>query len=97
MALPGVGDLGEDPNICYRAMDFVLEVEGQLSESVYWAGADLLEVEVDLLLFDTTSTYFETERADPPPGQGQGPTAEQVLPDRLDDNDDEGLGAPICA
>ena len=44
--LPGVGDLGEDPNVCYRAMDFLLEVEDQLSEAVYWATADLLDLEL---------------------------------------------------
>lgn len=33
---------------------------------MYWATATLLDLEVDLLFFDTTSTYFETEAADPP-------------------------------
>jgi len=33
---------------------------------VYWATATLLNLEVDLLFFDTTSTYFETDEADPP-------------------------------
>ena len=65
--LPGVGELGDDPNVCYRAMDFLLEVEDTLAESVYWATADLLDLEVDLLLFDTTSTYFEIEDEDPAP------------------------------
>ena len=65
--LPDVGDLGEDPNVCYRAMDFLLEVEDTLAESVYWATADLLDLEVDLLLFDTTSTYWQIEREDPAP------------------------------
>ena len=82
--LPGVGDLGDDPNVCYRAMDWLLEIEDQLAESVYWATADLLDLEVDLLLFDTTSTYWQTDRADPGDGDGDGPTAEQVLPDHLD-------------
>ena len=65
--LPGVGDLGTDPNVCYRAMDFLLEVEDQLAEQVYWATADLLDLEVDLLLFDTTSTYWQIEQEDPTP------------------------------
>jgi hypothetical protein len=83
--LPGVDDLGEDPNVCYRAMDWLLEIEEQLAEQVYWAVADLLDLEVDLLLFDTTSTYFETDRADPAPdADGEGPTAEQHLPDHSD-------------
>jgi hypothetical protein len=83
--LPGVGDLGDDPNICYRAMDFLLEIEDELAEQVYWAVADLLDLEVDLLLFDTTSTYWETDRADAAPGEDAGPTVEQALPDDGDD------------
>jgi hypothetical protein len=83
--LPGIADLGDDPNVCYRAMDFLLEIEDELAEQVYWAVADLLDLEVDLLLFDTTSTYWETDRADPAAGEDAGPTAEQTLPD--DDED----------
>ena len=47
-------------------MDWLLECETELAESVYWATADLLNLEVDLLFFDTTSTYFETPTADQP-------------------------------
>jgi transposase len=49
-------------------MDKLLEVEEDLAEAVYWSVADLLNLEVDLLFFDTTSTYFETETADDPAG-----------------------------
>jgi hypothetical protein len=55
-----------DPDSCYRAMDWLLEIEAELAEAVYWSVADLLNLEVDLLFFDTTSTYFETEQADEP-------------------------------
>lgn len=64
VAIPGLAELDDDT--CYRSMDWLLEVEGELSEAVYWAVADLLNLEVDLLFFDTTSTYFETDEADPP-------------------------------
>ncbi|MGH9268356.1 MAG: IS1634 family transposase [Acidimicrobiales bacterium] len=63
-AIGGLDDLDADG--CYRAMDWLLEVEAELAEAVYWSTADLLNLEVDLLFFDTTSTYFETERADDP-------------------------------
>ena len=66
VVIPGLGELGEDPQPLYRAMDWLLEVEAALAEAVYWATADLLNLEVDLLFFDTTSTYFETECADEP-------------------------------
>ena len=66
VAIPGLaGDaVGEDPQPLYRAMDWLLEIEARLAEQVYWATADLLNLEVDLLFFDTTSTYFERDEPD---------------------------------
>jgi hypothetical protein len=49
---------------CYRAMDWLIEIAGKLEEEVFHQVANLLNLEVDLLFFDTTSTYFETEDAD---------------------------------
>ena len=63
-AIPGLAELDEDR--CYRAMDRLLEVEAEVTEQVHWSVATLLDLEVDLLFFDTTSTYFETDRADEP-------------------------------
>lgn len=63
-AVPGLAELDDDT--CYRSMDWLLDVEGPLAEAVYWAVADLLNLEVDLLFFDTTSTYFEIDEADEP-------------------------------
>ena len=51
---------------CYRAMDWLLQVEPNLAEEVFHATAHLLNLEVDLLFFDTTSTYFEIEAPDAP-------------------------------
>jgi hypothetical protein len=67
VAIPRLaGDaVGEDPQPLYRAMDWLLEIEAALAEQVYWATADLLNLEVDLLFFDTTSTYFERDDPDP--------------------------------
>lgn len=48
----------------YRAMDFVLEAEEDLQREVYWSVADLLNLEVDLLYFDTTTAYFEIDDED---------------------------------
>ena len=64
VAISGLPDLSDDQ--CYRAMDWLLAIETELAEQVYWATANLLNLEVDLLFFDTTSTYFETDAADPP-------------------------------
>jgi len=57
--IPGLPQV--DVQVLYRAMDFLLENQSRLEQEIYWAVADLLNLEVDLLFFDTTSTYFETE------------------------------------
>jgi hypothetical protein len=49
---------------CYRAMDFFLSTLAELQEAVFFSVANLLNLEVDILFFDTTSTYWETDSAD---------------------------------
>ena len=56
---------------CYRAMDWLLEIRQALEKEVFDRAADLLDLEVDLLFFDTTSTYFVTEEADEPVARGK--------------------------
>jgi hypothetical protein len=60
--IDGLGEVRDDA--CYRAMDWLHAICGELEKQVYFAVADLLNLEVDLLFFDTTSTYFELEDAD---------------------------------
>ena len=48
----------------YRAMDVLLEYREIIHKEVYWSVADLLNLEVDLIFFDTTSTYFELDEED---------------------------------
>jgi transposase len=57
--IPGLPSV--DVQVLYRAMDFLLENQASLEKEIYWALADLLNLQVDLLFFDTTSSYFETE------------------------------------
>ena len=57
--IPGIA--GIDVQVLYRAMDYLLEHQAQLEKEIYWSVSDLLHLEVDLLFFDTTSSYFETE------------------------------------
>jgi len=59
--LPATSD-----DACYRAMDWLTEITDDLERKVFDNLADLLNLEVDLLFFDTTSTYFETEQEDKP-------------------------------
>jgi hypothetical protein len=62
--IPGLTATTDDA--CYRAMDWLHEVAAQLEQEVFWQVATLLDLEVDLLFFDTTSTYFELDAPDEP-------------------------------
>jgi hypothetical protein len=53
-----------DDDACYRAMDWLHQIREKLEQQVFDSAANLLNLEVDLLFFDTTSTYFELEDAD---------------------------------
>ena len=59
--LPATSD-----DACYRAMDWLTEIVGDLERKVFDSLVTLLNLEVDVLFFDTTSTYFETEDEDEP-------------------------------
>ena len=71
--IPGLAEV--DHTSCYRAMDWFLDHLEALQETVFFAVADLLCLDVDLIFFDTTSTYFETPFED----------------GELDGDDEEGL------
>jgi hypothetical protein len=62
VVLPGVGELSDDG--LYAAMDFLLECAERVQEAVFFSVANLLNSEVDIVFFDTTSTYFEVELDD---------------------------------
>ena len=49
---------------CYRAMDWLHQVRGAVEKEIFHQVANLLNLEVDLLFFDTTSTYFEVDEED---------------------------------
>jgi transposase len=60
-AIPGLSTMDDDH--AYRAMDLLVDADttGRVQESVFFAVANLLNLEVDLLFFDTTSSYFERD------------------------------------
>ncbi len=60
--IPGLPTITDDA--LYRAMDFLLEIAPALEKAVFHEVANLLNLEVDLLFFDTTSTYFCIDEAD---------------------------------
>jgi len=72
VCVPGLAAMDDDQ--AYRAMDLLVEADAQakVQEAVFFATADLLNIEVDLLFFDTTSTYFERDTPDEA-GQDGGP------------------------
>lgn len=68
VAIDGLDAMDEDQ--AYRAMDVLVDADAQakVQEAVFFAVADLLNLEVDVLLFDTTSTYFERDTDEGPEG-----------------------------
>ena len=75
--IDGLPETSDDA--CYRAMDWLLDIAPDLEREVFWQVATLLDHEVDLLFFDTTSTYFETDQPDPPVARD---TRGRPVPDR---------------
>ena len=67
-AIPGL--VGMDEDQAYRAMDLLVEADTQarVQEAVFFAAAHLLNLEVDLLFFDTTSTFFQRDTEETGPG-----------------------------
>jgi hypothetical protein len=79
--IDGLDEIGEQP--CYRAMDWLHEVKNDLEKQVFDEVANLLNLEVDLLFFDTTSTYFELAEPDEPVARdatGHQPDADARVP-----------------
>ena len=62
VVLEGLGEVSDDQ--LYRAMDFLLACSERVQESVFFSVAHLLNLEVDVIFFDTTSTYFESDPDD---------------------------------
>jgi Transposase DDE domain len=55
---PGFSD-----DAAYRAMDFLLEALEEIAAEIFWSVAHLLDLDVDIVFVDTTSTYWELEVA----------------------------------
>ena len=71
---PGFSD-----DAAYRAMDFLLGALEEIASEIFYSVAHLLNLDVDIVFVDTTSTYWEMEVA-----AGLGETAGE-------DEDDDGL------
>src|SRR6266508_1028399 len=88
VAIQGLEHTSDDA--CYRAMDWLLEIHAALEREVFGQVANLLNLEVDLLFFDTTSTYFELDEPDEPIARDQ---RGHVLPKPSDPATGDGDGA----
>jgi Transposase DDE domain len=77
VVVDGLGEVSDDQ--LYRAMDFLLACGERVQESVFFSVAHLLNLEVDVIFFDTTSTYFEVDPDDlddSEPEKGDAPVDE---------------------
>lgn len=62
--IPGCAGFSDDA--AYRAMDFLLDALGEIAARIFDSVAHLLNLDVDVVFVDTTSTYWEIDGADAP-------------------------------
>src|SRR3989441_4048995 len=60
-------------------MDFLLACAERVQESVFFSVANLLNLEVDVIFFDTTSTYFEVDLGEDEGDDEEEPDGESPL------------------
>ncbi len=58
------GCAGFSDDAAYRGMDFLLEALGEIAGEIFGSVATLLNLDLDLVFVDTTSTYWEVDGAD---------------------------------
>ena len=73
VAISGLARFSDDA--AYRGMDFLLEALEEIAAEIFSSVAHLLNLDLDLVFVDTTSTYFETD------GLEESPEVEQPAPD----------------
>ena len=62
VAIEGLTCFSDDQ--AYRAMDFLLDALAEIAEEVFGSVAHLLNLDLDIVFVDTTSTYFELDVPD---------------------------------
>jgi len=80
VAVPGCPLFSDDA--AYAAMDFLLEALPQIAGEIFGSVAHLLNLDLDLVFVDTTSTYFELDVPD-------------ELAELADKVDDDGMSRPV--
>jgi hypothetical protein len=82
VAIAGCPAFSDDA--AYAAMDFLLDALGEIAAEVFGSVAHLLNLDLDIVFVDTTSTYWEVETAD-------------ELAELADPADDDELSSPTEA
>ena len=62
VAIAGCGGFCDDA--AYRAMDFLLDALGEIAAAIFDSVAHLLNLDVDIVFVDTTSTYWDVDVPD---------------------------------
>jgi len=81
VAIEGCPGFSDDA--AYAAMDFLLGALGEIAAEIFASVAHLLNLDVEVIFVDTTSTYWEVEVADELAELDDEPT------------DDDGVGKPV--
>jgi hypothetical protein len=83
VAIEGCAGFSEDA--AYAGMDFLLDALTEIAAEVFASVAHLLNLDLDIVFVDTTSTYWETEAADELPElQGEAGDDEVSNPTEAD-------------
>jgi hypothetical protein len=80
VAIQGCPGFSDDA--AYRGMDFLLDALGEIAAEVFGSVATLLNLDLDLVFVDTTSTYWEVDSVD-------------QLADLDETVDDDGVRRPV--
>ncbi len=80
VAIDGLAGLSDDQ--AYRGMDFLLDALDEIAGEIFGSVAHLLNLDLDLIFVDTTSTYFELDVPD-------------ELTDLADTVEDDGISRPV--
>jgi hypothetical protein len=76
------GLVGFTDDQAYRSMDFLLDALAEIAGEIFGSVAHLLNLDLDIVFVDTTSTYFELDVPD-------------ELADLQDTVDDDGVSRPV--
>ncbi len=80
VAIEGCAGFSDDA--AYAAMDFLLDALNEIAAEIFSSVAHLLNLDLDIIFVDTTSTYWEVDGAD-------------ELADLQDNVDDDGIMRPV--